>query len=525
MANGIKKKNYSNNETTEEICTVVAFSPDGTIIASGFDSGTIRLWNVQTKKELLILQGHKDKITSLVFSPNCQLLFSAAADKRIVIWEAFKGDLLKTLRGHRGAINSLAINQDGSLLASASSDKRIRLWSREKSWRKMVDLKGHNDTISEVQFSPDGSFLASVSWDHSIILWDIPSQKQKHCLVGHFGPIYALAFHPDGKRLATCSSDGTIKLWDALTGKAIETLTASKTTFTTIDFHPNKELLASGASNNLITLWDLKTKSAIKKLKKHKEAITDLKFSPNGKILSTTSKDGNIQLWQVNDLLKTPPPSLLTRAKEMLLGGKRLVENLWDSSVQKIKEIQETSQEIQQQARIRQKMMTELPKLFSLMPDDEVVTLLSLQEKYNCSEDTAEKVIIDLIRANKIRGTFNPFIGVFTVQKDGKSVVLSEVSDSTEELVELDQTCFYCGTPLSSEVKYCPHCNEEVAICPVCKLSIDFDDEVGVCIFCGTKGHLSHMKEAAKVTGKCPVCQKQLAWDTEITVFQRKTEK
>jgi len=53
-----------NTKGSVETCTAVTFTPNGSVIATGYDSGFIRLWNVESKKELLVLKGHKEKITT-----------------------------------------------------------------------------------------------------------------------------------------------------------------------------------------------------------------------------------------------------------------------------------------------------------------------------------------------------------------------------------------------------------------------------------------------------------------------------
>jgi WD40 repeat protein len=70
------------------VCSV-AFSPDGKTLASGgsFYDNTIKLWRLDTGKELCTLTGHSSQITSVTFSPDGQTLVSASEDKTIMIWQ------------------------------------------------------------------------------------------------------------------------------------------------------------------------------------------------------------------------------------------------------------------------------------------------------------------------------------------------------------------------------------------------------------------------------------------------------
>ncbi|MBD3189931.1 MAG: hypothetical protein GF308_04780 [Candidatus Heimdallarchaeota archaeon] len=513
----------SKEKTKKDTCSVVAFAPDGLVIASGYASGIIRLWQAETKKELLVLTGHKDRVNSLTFSPDGQFLASGSSDRRIIIWDPYKGELLKTLRGHGGAINSLAFDPTGTLLASGSSDKRIRIWNRKRDWKKKKELKGHEDSIAEIKFSPINKLLASASWDHTVGLWSIEDGEKIAELKGHFGPIYGLDFHPEGTKLITCSSDGVLKLWDVDKKTELKQLAAIPAAFWAVAFHPNGKVVASGSTDHLVRLWDITTMKEIKELKAHKELVTDVVFSPDGDILLSSSVDGIVQIWDASKILQKPKPGLFSRAKDLVL--RTGVKDFVLTSVDRLKETKEQWEENRARKELRQRMIDELPTIISLMKTGEMLTINEIQNRYNCDRELVEQVIIQLLEEKQISGTFNLFTGVLHISDDANHYELILDDDSSVDLVELDQTCFYCGEPIKANTKYCPSCKREVAICPVCKLSIDFDDKVGVCVQCGARGHFGHMREAVKVTGKCPICGEKMDWNEGITVFQRKPAK
>jgi hypothetical protein len=56
----------------------VAFSPDGKILASGSEDNTIKLWEVNSGRELRTLRGHSGPVNSVVFSPDGQSLASGS---------------------------------------------------------------------------------------------------------------------------------------------------------------------------------------------------------------------------------------------------------------------------------------------------------------------------------------------------------------------------------------------------------------------------------------------------------------
>jgi len=66
----------------------VAFSPDGTRLATGSSEGVVRLWNVATRQELIGLKGHIDAVSSVVFTPDGQTLVSVSLDNNVRVWRA-----------------------------------------------------------------------------------------------------------------------------------------------------------------------------------------------------------------------------------------------------------------------------------------------------------------------------------------------------------------------------------------------------------------------------------------------------
>src|SRR5262249_23699625 len=77
----------------------VAFSPDGTRLATTSTDRTARIWDARTGQELLALRGHTGEVWSVAFSPDGTRLATASRDRTARLWDARAGQELLALRG------------------------------------------------------------------------------------------------------------------------------------------------------------------------------------------------------------------------------------------------------------------------------------------------------------------------------------------------------------------------------------------------------------------------------------------
>ncbi len=272
----------------------IAYSPDGSRIATASADATVRILDARTGELILTLLGHSSDVNSVAYSKDGARLVTASDDNTLRVWEASSGKHLITLEGHLDSANSAVFSPDGSKIASTARDNTVRIWN-SLTGKLLSVLDGHSDWGWVVAFSPDGLCIASAGEDQVLLLWSLNPNKPSLALRGHHGTINSVSFSPNGTRIVSASTDGTLCLWDTQTGEHLVTIQSSTEREKSVVYSPCGSLIASASGDGIMRLWDACTGEQVLVVNTQ-ASLCCLTFSPDGHQIATASY-GSVGIW------------------------------------------------------------------------------------------------------------------------------------------------------------------------------------------------------------------------------------
>ena len=282
----------------------VAYSPDGERIATASLDRTIRLWDVSTGAQLLLLED-KDGVLSVAFSPDGKGLLSGSRGGNLCLWDTETGVRIKSQQeAHSDWIRAVAYSYQGRYAASASSDKKVKLWNVETADLQLIaTLSEHSDRVITVAFSHDEKFLLSGSSDKTCKIWNLPDEPHRVRTLEHDAKVRAVTISLDDK-LVACGTGKEVVLWAGDNSSGFNSIKRLKMQgdVWALDFSPLGSSLAVGCdtrrgTSSSVCIMDCSSGELIGVREEIRgEGIGHLRFSTDGTSL-VSSHDRTARVW------------------------------------------------------------------------------------------------------------------------------------------------------------------------------------------------------------------------------------
>mmetsp|Transcript_28720 Transcript_28720/g.37678 ORF Transcript_28720/g.37678 Transcript_28720/m.37678 type:complete len:440 (-) Transcript_28720:300-1619(-) len=293
------------------------------------------------------MSGHRSPITTVAIHPVYSVVASGSEDATVRVWDYESGEYERQLKGHTNAIQHVAFNQDGSLLVSCSSDLSLKLWDFS-TYECVKTMRGHDHNVSCAIFLASGDQVVSCSRDNTIKFWEVSTGYCVRTLTGHTDWVRALALSADGTLLASCGNDQSVMVWPLNTapgatqvGEPLVTLREHSHVVECVVFAPSKrrlpppppsnnanatanatgasseeemksgqavdgapgqgEMLATGSRDRTVKLWDVFAGQCLMTFSDHDNWVRGLVYHPSGKFLITASDDRSIRVFDIKN--------------------------------------------------------------------------------------------------------------------------------------------------------------------------------------------------------------------------------
>ncbi|MFD3590027.1 helix-turn-helix domain-containing protein [Streptomyces sp. NPDC058683] len=281
----------------------LAFSGDGTLLATAGEDLHVRLWSVRGTRPLLSLAGHRDLVRGVTFTHRDHTLLSTSADGTTAVWDLTRG----FLPGADGSPqHSVTWLPDGRTLV-ASADETPRMFDTERRVRTGV-FRGHRIGVYRTAVSGDGRTLATGGDDRTVRLWNTASHKKSKTFTT-VRDVCGLALSHSGRVLAAGIGLGHLSLWTRGPGRdgtwrtILKDVPIGSRAPCALAISPDERTLAIGADDTTVRLLDLTHLTPgvarLKPLGRHSDSVRGIAFAPDGHTLASAGADKQVKLWDV----------------------------------------------------------------------------------------------------------------------------------------------------------------------------------------------------------------------------------
>eukprot|EP01105_Mastigella_eilhardi_P025033 TRINITY_DN6666_c0_g1_i1.p1 TRINITY_DN6666_c0_g1~~TRINITY_DN6666_c0_g1_i1.p1 ORF type:complete len:583 (-),score=161.33 TRINITY_DN6666_c0_g1_i1:764-2329(-) len=237
----------------------VAYNVTGSVLVTGSNDKTVRLWDCGSGAAKATLSGAMQGLTSVAISANDENVLGCSNDNIARIWSVQNGRLRHTLTGHVGKVFCGTFVENAAKVVTGSHDRTMKLWDLGKGYciRTLFCLSSCNDLCP----GNAANMILSAHVDKSLRCWDLRNAQCEHIIDNlHGNQVTSVCVSPDSKHILTCGRDHELHLVDINTFRVLSTFKNDEfrcgTNWTKAVFSPDSHYVASASANGAIFVWN-----------------------------------------------------------------------------------------------------------------------------------------------------------------------------------------------------------------------------------------------------------------------------
>jgi WD40 repeat protein len=158
----------------------IVVTPDSKKIISASRDGTIKVWDIETRRQLFTLKGHTDWITSVAVTSNDKYLISGSKDKTLKVWDLETQSNSTTIEVY-SSVTAVAITPDGSKAISGSPGGVLKVWALKlgRADRAIATINGHRNAVEAIAVTADGKRFVSAASDCVLKVWNVKTGQKE----------------------------------------------------------------------------------------------------------------------------------------------------------------------------------------------------------------------------------------------------------------------------------------------------------------------------------------------------------
>ncbi|HEY6460492.1 MAG TPA: protein kinase, partial [Polyangiaceae bacterium] len=288
----------------------------------------------------MTLVGHQRDVPAGAYSPDGSLVATGSDDRTVRIWDVRSGELLHTVEGFPGALEWVAFSHDGKALAASSAGQHPRI--------SVLDVLSGRTLSSfdlpvsfRVEFTPDDDALVGGGFDGDLRIIDRATGALRLDAPAFRDRVSAIDFRAGTSQMVVGSHDRGLEIWDWRTGKRVAALAPFDHPVSSAHFSRDGRYLLVAESERSLQVYDAESLVRLRTLSLPDAALDpDAFFSPDARLVVAGTKDGRIRVWHTSSgallrLIDAQPAGQLYRmalrsdgTEVATMGGDGAV-NLW----------------------------------------------------------------------------------------------------------------------------------------------------------------------------------------------------